>query len=279
LPVVGSTETLAPKPESTATQTVSEKFAATVATQHAIPVSGVKPSIRFEKNKFLTVDGEKLTTDITSAGTRTAKRGEVMSFDSTFPAAQRFAESDSAPAGAALSATSSTAFAAPRGTTSELSTVQPAQAAQIVREIRDIADGLWAVERQSVEVKFHFSEHERLAVRVQYRDGVVETTFRTDSRELRDTLAREWQMQAVFAEARPYRVAEPVFSTQPADARGFSLGGDASRQQQRQPEQAAPALHSFATSVGRATTSGTAAIAQPSRLERPDTTLHLHAFA
>jgi hypothetical protein len=169
---------------------------------------------------------------------------------------------------------------APISKASEPAAVPAPQAAQIVREIRDIADGLWAVERNSVEVRFHFNENENLSVKVEYRDGVVKTTFRTESPELRDTLAREWQAQiASTSEARPYRVADPVFSTPPVDARGFSLGGDTSRQQ-RQPEQPAPAPAAFATTFGRAASASSAgtAPAAPSML-RPDTALHLHAFA
>ena len=37
------------------------------------------------------------------------------------------------------------------------------------------------MERNSVEVKFNFSEQERLSVKVEYRDGTVQATFRSDS--------------------------------------------------------------------------------------------------
>jgi hypothetical protein len=269
--------------KKTHSKTSAEKIAA--AGPQATPAArlGVESSDATRENKFLTVDNESLVATSESAGTAVANWGKAMSFDSPLtPPAARFAESDVALPGVItfLTADSQTAE-------TKLAETSPAQAAQIVHEIRDIADGLWAVERQSVEVRFNFNENERLAVRVLYRDGVVHTTFRTDSPELRDTLAREWQSQiGAQSEARPYRVADPVFSAPPAEARGFSLGGDASRQHPRQSDQSASAPHTFATTFGRglpaAGASGSSALAaglSATRAQRPDTALHLHAFA
>lgn len=194
---------------------------------------------------------------------------------STPPAARLF-EGALAPLGAA--STGSATMDRPSETAIGKAASAP-QAAQIVSEIRDIADGLWAVDRNSVEVRFHFSEHERLSVKVEYRDGVVQTTFRTDSPALRDTIAREWQIQVASAsDSRPYRVADPVFNTPPADARGFSLGGDSSRQQ-REAGQSTSAAHTFATTSGRGPSSSSVAAAPATSFTRPETALHLHAFA
>jgi hypothetical protein len=165
----------------------------------------------------------------------------------------------------------------------ETQKIPAAQTAEIVNEIRDIADGLWALERDSVEVRFHFGDSGELAVRVEYRDGEVRTTFRTASPELRDTLATEWQHQAAASEQRPYRVADPVFTAQPAgEQRQASLGSDVSSQQQQhrspgqeaQQQPGAPAAFSFSRSAQVATPSPVAA-----RTLRPDTAKHLHVLA
>ena len=252
----------------------TEKFAVLGVSPAAVTPSGVNSSIEANKNNFLTVDKQDLASEQPLVGTRAANWGDSMNPESRpAPFAPRSVEGV-----AAVDTTFSGVL--PAGKTSESASTPPAQAAQIVHEIRDIADSLWAVERNSVEVRFHFNEKEHLSVKVEYRDGVVKTTFRTDSPELRDTIAREWQSQvASAADSRPYRVADPVFNTPPADARGFSLGGDSSRQQ-RQAEQSANAQNTFAATFGRgsSSSSSTAAAAAPA-LVRPDTALHLHAFA
>jgi hypothetical protein len=253
----------------------SEKIAAQAVSRALSGPSGVKSSIRAEENNFLSVDSEKLETDRGLVGTRTANWGISMNPESrSTPFPQRFPEGAVAAVGATLTGIQSSERS------SETGAAHAPKAAEIVREIRDIADGLWAVERSSVEVRFNFSETERLSVKVEYRDGVVKTTFRTDSPELRDTLSREWQSQVASAsESRPYRVADPVFNTPPADARGFSLGGDGSRQQ-RQADQAASAPNTFAATFGRGPSSASSVSSPaPASMARPDTALHLHAFA
>jgi hypothetical protein len=67
----------------------------------------------------------------------------------------------------------------------------------------------------SVELKLSFDDA-RLTVRVQLRDGEVQTTFRTDSAELRQALSNQWQQQApaltANASDRPLRIADPLFA-------------------------------------------------------------------
>jgi hypothetical protein len=251
----------------------SEKFAESGPLMAPTPSSGVNSSPLANKNNFLMADQKELRSDLPSFGTRAANWGDSMIPDTrAHPSAAAFLEG-AAPVSHALPGF------APVDRAAEPAAVPAPQAAQMVREIRDIADSLWAVERNSVEVRFHFTEKENLSVKVEYRDGVVTTTFRTESPELRDTLAREWHSQIASAsEARPYRVADPVFSTPAVDARGFSLGGDASRQQ-RQPEQPAPAPAVFATTFGRASSSSVPSGPSAPAMLRPDTALHLHAFA
>jgi hypothetical protein len=235
--------------------------------------AGVKAPEPTSQNKFLNVDDEQVKTSSRAVGTSVANWGVPMKSDSHNPLDLGAAQAGS------VFATALRGDASPFPTEPAATTSAP-QAAQIVREIRDIADGLWAVERNSVEVRFNFSDTERLSVRVEYKNGVVQTTFRTDSPELRDTIAREWQSQIASTDARPYRVADPVFNTPAPDARGFSLGGDPSRQQQRQAEQSATPA-SFAASFGRNPAAGSSLSAPAANpvFTRPDTALHLHAFA
>ncbi len=106
------------------------------------------------------------------------------------------------------------------------------QAVHVVREIRDIADGLWATERNSVELRFNFEGHDQLSVRVEYRDGDVRATFRTNSPELRDALAGEWHTQQ--SQQGHYTMLAPVFENGPAPTSrsGFFSNENFSRDQQ-----------------------------------------------
>lgn len=246
-----------------------ENIAAPTLPSAATTASGVKSSISPNENKFVSVDGQQLPTVEPLVGTTIANWGESMRPETPHPLVSRVADA----------AIVRTEFSSLLGQPSspEAAKAVP-HAAQIVREIRDIADGLAAIERNSVEVRFNFNDTERLSVRVEYREGVVKTTFHTSSPELRDTLAREWQSQLPAGESRAYRVADPVFNVQPADARGFSLGGDASRQQ-RQPEASAQPAFYLPGQPGR-TVSGrdTSSPAAPSTA-RSEHSVHLQAFA
>ncbi|CAM2827678.1 hypothetical protein [Rariglobus hedericola] len=112
-------------------------------------------------------------------------------------------------------------------------------AAGVVREVVELTHEFRARERNSVEVKFNFKDDTELSVRLAYRDGDVQTTFRTDSDSLRAALSHEWQGYAAAAiqQPREYRVSEPVF-TRTADFSGSpdqrnagsSAGGDARQQ-------------------------------------------------
>jgi len=152
-----------------------------------------------------------------------------------------------------------------------------AQAPKLVQEIRQIADRISSIDRNTVEVRFDFSDTDRLSVRVEYRDGAVHTTFRTDSSQLRDAISSEWQTQSVATEQRPYRLAEPVFSQTSSDRQNSSSFGDSSGRQRASDQAGQPAVPSF-SSTGR--NSGPTTSAVPSvRSFRPETSLHLQAFA
>lgn len=256
-----------------------EKTAASPIQTSGSTVSGVVSSSGVSKNKFLNVDNKELKLDDEKVGTHVANWGDPMKSTvvKTPSADAPIAGPAASVAPQAHTGTSTTLSAKPEAAT-------PAAAVQMVREIRDIADGLWAVERNSVEVRFRMGDGEPLSVRVEYKDGVVQTTFRTESPELRDTLAREWQAQiSASADTRPYRVADPVFNTPSQDERGSFADSDASgRQPQARQDDEASRSGAHASSFGsRFTRSGSVDTTAPASRTyvRPDTALHLHALA
>ncbi|MBX7106971.1 MAG: hypothetical protein K1X57_23070, partial [Gemmataceae bacterium] len=116
--------------------------------------------------------------------------------------------------------------------------VHASTAVQAIRQIADAADVLWATERQGVNLRLQLDDV-GVAVRVEYRDGEIRTTIQTHSSDLRDALARAWDLQATsVADQKPYRFAEPVFTSAStsfssaggsAGGSGYSNGGDTSR--------------------------------------------------
>ena len=240
----------------------AEKFASLEAKQAA--AGGLPPSgpIKIQSEAAAL---EKVETTAPALGTSAANWGKLMPQD-TRNTLDLLPQPGSA--GAVLE-TGSTLSATPAR--SEGVSQPASQAVEMVREIREIADGLSQVERNSVEVEFDFGSRERLSVRVEYRDGVVQATFKTDSAELRDAIAREWR-QSAGNDSRPYRVADPVFTSS-----GFSFSGDASRHQRSQ-EQAVPfqPAHAFAASRGGSVVSSSPIPTTP--VQRPAGTGHLHAI-
>ncbi len=256
-----------------------EKTAASFEIPTDSASSGVLPLVSNFKNKILSSDNKDVTEVSAKVGTDVANWGDSMKS----PVAKTPA-ADVSIAGLAAPVAFRADSVAPAMPAAKPETGAPVAALQMVREIRDIADGLWAVERNSVEVRFRTGDGEPLSVRVEYKDGVVSTTFRTASPELRDTLAREWQAQiGVSADARPYRVADPVFNTPTQDERSSFADSDASgRQQQARHDEAADRPGAHSPSFGsRVTRSASADTASPSGrvYARPDTALHLHALA
>jgi len=91
----------------------------------------------------------------------------------------------------------------------------------------------------SVHLQLRFGGDD-LSVRVEIKDGAVQTDFRTNSAELRSALAREWQVVAAQSPEQMRRYLEPVFSpNSPAAAGADDAPSFSSRQQQHaQQEQA-----------------------------------------
>jgi len=113
----------------------------------------------------------------------------------------------------------------------------------------------------SVQLKFRIGSDD-LAVRVELRDGVVRTEFRTNSSELRTAIDQEWK--AVTAQpSTALRYLDPVFSSaggSTSNNNAFSQGNPqqsaAQQQQQQQQQQAhqqARAAAEFFGTVGRST--------------------------
>ncbi|MBL9215144.1 MAG: hypothetical protein JNG83_06680 [Opitutaceae bacterium] len=129
-----------------------------------------------------------------------------------------------------------------------------------------------------VHLDFNFGE-ERLAVRVELRDGAVQAHFRTRSKTLQAALSHEWQ-QAAAAPDNLLRYAEPVFlsSSRSEQLAGFGVDADASHQQPRfQPP--ARELSAFASGAPARRPAAAEAEATDDRLRHLPNALHLQAVA
>lgn len=87
-------------------------------------------------------------------------------------------------------------------------------AERAVETVTNLVDTQFTASMQksgSVQLQLRFGG-EDLSVRVELKDGAVQTDFRTDSAELRSALAREWQVVAAQSPEQMRRFLEPVFS-------------------------------------------------------------------
>ncbi len=103
----------------------------------------------------------------------------------------------------------------------------------------------------SVQLRLKFGGDD-LTVRVELREGVVHTDFRTDSPALREALAKEWQAVAAAAPGHLQRFLDPVFSpasssNSPADAGAQHQSAHRHAQQQAQQEQFAHRAEAWAS--------------------------------
>jgi hypothetical protein len=245
-----------------------EKFAASGAPARDELRPGVNPSNQLGERKTLAADRKWLSLNVPDVGTDTANREVAMPYSATSKpdAVVSLTAGHSVPAG--IQANTTTAL-------SDAKAPIAVEAPRLVHEIRAIADRLSVINRNAVEVRFDFSDSDRLSVRVEYRDGTVHTTFRTDSAQLRDAISHEWQGQAATAEQRSYRMADPVFSQANTGRQDLSSHGDNSNRQ-RAFEQASQTAGAF-RSTNFTTQASAPAIA--ARVFRPETSLHLHALA
>jgi hypothetical protein len=247
---------------------VPEKFAAPIPPGRSESSSGVNPPTSTEEKKSLSIDEKALTPTQKNVGTGVANRENAMPYSAVNKASAAVFSSiadDRLQQGNVPGAVQTDAPLA-------------AQAPRLVQEIRQIADRISVIDRNTVEVSFDFSDRDRLSVRVEYRDGTVHTTFRTDSSQLRDAISHEWQAQSAVTEQRSYRVAEPVFSQTTSDRQNFSTPGDGSGRQRAFEQPAQSAAPSFTATVRNAGSTTSAAV-PAARSFRPETSLHLHALA
>lgn len=263
-------------PTQRPTNTPPAKFTAPGSDSRAEIASGVNPLSQSPEKKTLVSDIKGVKSTGRQVGTDAANRDYSMPYSA--------ANKSSAPSVTALPQ-ALPAGGMQSGTTTagaEISAASSVHAPRLVQEIRAIADRISTIDRNTVEVRFDFNESDRLSVRVEYRDGAVHTTFRTDSESLREVIAREWQVQAASAEPRAYRVAEPVFSNNNASAStDLSQSGHGSGQSQGRAfeQHAAPAFAGLAQH-GRSTSGASfGASSTPAATVRPETSLHLHTFA
>ena len=113
-------------------------------------------------------------------------------------------------------------------------------AERAVATVTSLAEAQFSASMQragSVQLRLKFGG-EDLTVRVELREGVVHTDFRTDSPALREALAKEWQAVTAAAPGHLQRFLDPVFS--PASSSG-TLGDSGAQQHsaQRQAQQQA----------------------------------------
>lgn len=233
--------------------------------------SGVYPSSGVKEKKPVVNGSKELTSTTPNIGTDTANRENAMPHSAV----------NKAPA-VVLPSLVDDGIRAGSGSAVVQTTVASvaAQATKLVQEIRQIADRISVIDRNTVEVRFDFSDADRLSVRVEYRDGAVHTTFRTDSSQLRDAISQEWQAQSAVTEQKSYRMTEPVFSQTTSDRQTFgSAGGGDGSGRQRAFEQASQSGTPSYASTSRNTGSTTSTAAPTARFSRPDNSLHLHVLA
>lgn len=247
-----------------------EKIAAPRANARAEIASGVNPSNDGKEKKTVIVDGKKVNTMASNVGTRGANREVSMPYSVSNKTAS--AEFTTTPA-VAMSGGIQNGTTAPLAAATAPSEVQ---APRLVQEIRAIADRISVIDRNSVEVRFDFNNSEHLSVRVEYRDGTVHTTFRTDSSQLRDVISNEWQAQAAASEQRSYRVADPVFNSPDTKQQESSLGDGSGRQRSYEQSAQSGGAPTF-SNPGRST--GATTTVAPLPAARSETSRHLQTFA
>jgi hypothetical protein len=193
-------------------QTATEKFADRGSRQNG---SGGDSSNHSAKNDILDPDSKQVTNSATKVGTDTAI-GRAPMTSNLHASANLAATSD-------VFATVSSSAAS---TTAGTHAIAVSHAAGLVHQINEIGEGLWRVDRQSVEVNFNFGDKDHLSVRVEYKDGQVQATFNTSSTELRTAITQAWNSQNSSSNDRSYKMAEPIFNN--SSNASFSSSDDAS---------------------------------------------------
>ena len=271
--VVNATADTAPE------QTVSaEANSAGLVQSESAAVRNVPSS--FGERKILNSGYKALADDANVAGIAGAKRYRAMISDITSTAGSMTPSAEHAVAGA-VSAVAQGLQAPDVAATEAMAPVNRAFEA-----VQDAVENLKASRQNVVEVTLSEGQDSPLHIRIEYRDGVVHTAFRTESPELREHLARDWQssMSGLTTTDSGVRLADPVFSTPNSTSRdtGLDMGGQYARQQQSQqsPSQTTSSSgglrHAGSETSSAVSSTGSSAAPQSAR---PETARYLHTLA
>jgi hypothetical protein len=151
-----------------------------------------------------------------------------------------------------------------------------------VEAVMNVVERYSAGDRHSLSMQFSVGGAD-LSVRVEMRGDQVRTTFRTDSPELRNALAHEWQAASSDLTDRSVRIAPPVFSANHA-SNFSSFSGDSASQQRdaRSRHNEAEDLFSSVASRSRAAAVGSSSresAAPAASAATAGTALHLSTLA
>lgn len=169
-------------------------------------------------------------------------------------------------------------------TTSALLAPEAAVATQrAVEAVLTAADRVAASGNQAVNLQFSVGGAD-LTVRVELKDDAVHATFRTDSPELRNALAHEWQtVNGGDTGDRATRLASPVFTSHSSPAANTSdstnlssFSGGESSSRQRESGARRTSDESFEVAAARARARGTRA-SSTSADSLPSVTVARHA--
>lgn len=216
------------------------------------------------KNIAQTTEGEGKANNDNSGGTSSAQGTTSMYRDEQFTAPTARSSSLHEVAGIVDIRTSQSGS----GTqTAETAKAQQEPASRTLNAVLEVAEKLQATNGKSVEFDLGFHDGTSVSVSLHFRNGAVHTTFRTDSPELRNVLATEWQstMPASLQGNETVRIAEPQFasSSQSQDNSWDLNSQNSSQQQQSEQREAAEqsmvrtALRSSTTSVSKTESSET----------------------
>jgi hypothetical protein len=283
-------------PKSTISTSASANAGLPAATAKNAPLQATSPDTRaasaasgpanIASDANQVVDHKKPKDAADSVGIAGAKAASGMSKPTTTAALAstgRTPEADIS-TGAAVSSASCVAAgaSAPQApAASELGASSVSHAAAAVEATLDSIEHMRDAAHSSVELKLSFANDAQLGVRVSLRDGVVETTFRTDSAELRQALTSEWRQQApamaASASDRSLRIADPVFAAGSGSSGSAetSTGGQGNFQQAQTSAQEHIAEPVFRRPSLQASAAASSASAPP----RLPTSLRLNVFA
>jgi hypothetical protein len=241
--------------------------------------SAARRDVNFAPRKsFLNSNEPRLTARPTELGTGVAKSAPLMPLTPTLDRPD--APAPAVPQGHV--ALESIATPAPREVPSlpdAAASPSPLEAHRAVEVVLHAAERVAAREQHAVKLEFSVAG-EDLSVRVELRGADVQTTFHTDSPELRAALAHEWQALTGAADRAATRFADPVFSnTNGSFAANAESSADRRGSNPRDPHGANAVNGRAPVSISSAA-GGASLGAAPARSSiAPRTSRHLHTLA